>query len=63
MQKNNLFDVSNFAENRKINLCAFVKAHILHLLILEIVSLKLIASIIVIFSTICARYLMISSLA
>ena len=50
IQKNNLSDVFNFAKNQEINLCAFVKAHILHLLILK--TVLLIASIIIIFSTI-----------
>ena len=42
IRKNNLFDIFDFAENRKINLYAFINVYILHLLILEIISLNLV---------------------
>ena len=52
MQKNDLSDIFDFVKNRKINIYAFAKAHISHLLILKIASLESIASIIVTSSTI-----------
>ena len=39
MRKNDFSDVSDFSKKRETILCAFVNAHVLHLLIFEIDSL------------------------